>query len=185
MEVAFKYQVTAFNFYVNEKISSLLVTPVNTESARETFYKELIQNTNLPTNHNFASIITEINKEIEHHTQQRYPITYTSKGKKKLQIPAVTPRKLQPPAWKKNKVESPSNPSYHYTLRSAINISSTDMFSSTATSTFGRFPFQSRQKKTELLGPYELRSPPPPPDFGISDSWETAKSEKEEEELED
>ncbi|KAG9291630.1 hypothetical protein G9A89_022049 [Geosiphon pyriformis] len=79
---------SVFNFYVNEKISSLLKTPVNTESARETFYKELIQNTNLSTNHNFTSIITEINKEIKHHTQQRYPITYASKGKGKLQIPA-------------------------------------------------------------------------------------------------
>ncbi|KAG9287825.1 hypothetical protein G9A89_017420 [Geosiphon pyriformis] len=129
-------------------------TPVNTESARETFYKKLIQNTNLPTNHNFASIITEINKEIECHTQQRYPIIYTSKGKEKLQTLAVTPRKIQPPAWKKNRVESPSNPSYHYTLGSIINISSTDMFPSTATSAFRQFPFQSRQKKTELLEPY-------------------------------
>ncbi|KAG9288566.1 hypothetical protein G9A89_003441 [Geosiphon pyriformis] len=130
---------SVFNFYVNEKISSLLGTPVNTESARETFYKELIQNTNLSTNHNFASIITEINKKIEHHTQQRYPITYASKGKRKLQTPAVTPRKLQPPAWKKNRVKSPSNPSYHYT----------------------------------------------PGNFGISDPWEAAESEKKEEESED
>ncbi|KAG9286376.1 hypothetical protein G9A89_014542 [Geosiphon pyriformis] len=157
---------SAFNFYVNEKISSLLGTPVNTESARETFYRELIQNTNLPTNHNFASIITEINKEIEHHTQQRYPTTYTSKSKRKLQTPAVTPRKIQPSAWKKNRVESPSNPSYHYTPGSAINISSTDAFTSTTTSAFGRFPFQNRQRKTELLEPY-------------------AESEKEEEESED
>ncbi|KAG9291511.1 hypothetical protein G9A89_021930 [Geosiphon pyriformis] len=112
-------------------------TLVNTESARETFYKELIQNTNLPINHNFASIITEINKEIEHHTQQRYPITYASKGKGKLQTSAVTPRKLQPPAWKKNRVESPSNPSYHYTPGNAINISSTNAFPSTVTSAFG------------------------------------------------
>ncbi|KAG9293084.1 hypothetical protein G9A89_016446 [Geosiphon pyriformis] len=166
----------AFNFYVNEKISSLLETPVNTESAKKTFYKELIQNTNLLTNHNFTSIITEINKEIEHHTQQRYPITYASKDKGKLQTPAVTPRKIQPPAWKKNRVEFPSNPSYHYTPRSAINISLTDTFPSTATLAFGRFPFQSRQRKTELLGPY---------DFRISDPWEAAESEKEEEESED
>ncbi|KAG9300726.1 hypothetical protein G9A89_023524 [Geosiphon pyriformis] len=191
---------SAFNFYVNKKISSLLGTPVNTESARETFYKELIQNTNLPTNHNFASIITKINKEIEHHTQQRYPITYASKNKGKLQTPVVTPRKLQPPAWKKNRVESPSNPSYYYTPRSTINILSTDAFSSTATSVFEQFPFQSRQKKTELLRPYGeyfegfnsqsstpsgLRLPPPPPDFGISDLWEAAESKKKEEESED
>ncbi|KAG9295506.1 hypothetical protein G9A89_013535 [Geosiphon pyriformis] len=147
---------SAFNFYVNEKIFFLLGTPVNTESARETFYRKLIQNTNLPTNHNFASIITEINKEIEHHTQQRYSITYTSKGKGKLQTPAVTSRKIQPPAWKKNRVKSPSNPSYHYTPGSAINISSTDTFTSTATSAFGRFPFQN---------------------FGISDPWEAQQLE--------
>ncbi|KAG9290891.1 hypothetical protein G9A89_011041 [Geosiphon pyriformis] len=159
-------------------------TPMNTESARKTFYKKLIQNTNLPTNHNFASIITKINKEIEHHTQQRYPITYTSKGKRKLQTPAVTPQKIQPPAWKKNRVEFPSNPSYHYTSGSAINILSTDAFSSTVTSAFGQFPFQSRQRKTELLGPYGLRSPPSPPDFRISDLWEAAELEKEEEESE-
>ncbi|KAG9292205.1 hypothetical protein G9A89_023925 [Geosiphon pyriformis] len=172
-------------------------TPVNTESARETFYRELIQNTNLPTNYNFTSIITEINKKIEHHTQQRYPITYANKGKRKLQTPAVTPRKIQPPTWKKNRIEFPSNPSYYYTPGSTINILSTDVFSSTATSVFGRFPFQSRQRKTELLRPYGkyfeefnsrlstssgLRSLPPLPDFGISDLWEAAESEKEEEE---
>ncbi|KAG9290286.1 hypothetical protein G9A89_022262 [Geosiphon pyriformis] len=157
---------SAFNFYINEKISSLLGTSVNIESARKTFYRELIQNTNLPTNHNFASIITEINKEIEHHTQQKYPITYASKDKGKLQTPA-------PPAWKKNRVESPSNPSYHYTPGSAINISSTDTLPSTATSAFGQFPFQ------------RLQSLLPPPDFGISDLWEAAESEKEEEESKD
>ncbi|KAG9303868.1 hypothetical protein G9A89_005778 [Geosiphon pyriformis] len=159
---------SAFNFYVNEKISSLLRTPVNTESARETFYKELIQNTNVPTNHNFTSIITEINKEIEHHTQQRYPITYASKGKRKLQTPAVTPKKIQPPAWKKNRVEFPSNPSYHYTPGSAINILSTDTFPSTTTSAFGRFPFriktpnlqtQQQLENLEIKTP-NIRTPP-------------------------
>ncbi|KAG9288381.1 hypothetical protein G9A89_021412 [Geosiphon pyriformis] len=108
----------------------------------------------LPTNHNFTSIITEINKEIEHHTQQRYPITYTSKGKGKLQTPAVTPQKIQPPTWKKTRVEFPNNPSYYYTPGSAINILSTDTFTSNMTSTFGHFPFQSKQRKEDLLGPY-------------------------------
>ncbi|KAG9293741.1 hypothetical protein G9A89_019078 [Geosiphon pyriformis] len=127
---------------------------------------------------------TPINKEIKHHTQQRYPITYTSKSKEKLQTPAVIPRKIQPPVWKKNRVESPSNPSYHYTPGSTINISSTD----------------ARQKKTELLGlygeyfegfnsqsstPSGFQLPLPPPDFGISDPWEAVESEKEEEESED
>ncbi|KAG9295883.1 hypothetical protein G9A89_006622 [Geosiphon pyriformis] len=168
--------MTAFNFYVNKKISSLLRTPVNTKSARETFYRELIQNTNLPTNHNFASIITKINKEIEHHTQQRYPITYASKGKEKLQTPAVTPKRIQPLIWKKTKVESPTALSYHYTLQSAINIISASISTSNAISTFRQFPFQSKQRKTNLLGPY---------DFGISDPWEVMKSEKEEEESEE
>ncbi|KAG9298171.1 hypothetical protein G9A89_005439 [Geosiphon pyriformis] len=119
-----QHQTKTFNFYVNKKISSLLGTLVNTESARETFYRKLIQN----TNHNFAFIITKINKEIEHHTQQRYPITYASKDKGKLQTPA-----------KKNRVEFPNNPSYYYT----------------------------------------------PGNFGISDPWEAAELEKEEEESED
>ncbi|KAG9290279.1 hypothetical protein G9A89_022255 [Geosiphon pyriformis] len=79
----------------------------------------------------------EINKKIEHYTQQRYPITYTSKSKGKLQTPAVTPKKIQPPTWKKTRIESPTNLFYHYTLGSTINISSTDAFPSTPTSAFG------------------------------------------------
>ncbi|KAG9307321.1 hypothetical protein G9A89_017149 [Geosiphon pyriformis] len=152
-----------FNFYVNEKISSLLGTPVNVESARETFYRDLIQNTNLLTNHNFASIITKINKEIEHYIQQRYPITYTSKGKGKLQTPTVTPRKIQLLIWKKTRVESPTNLSYHYTPRSVINILSTGISTSNATSTFGQFPFQN---------------------FGTTTPWELSE-EEEKKELED
>ncbi|KAG9303364.1 hypothetical protein G9A89_013690 [Geosiphon pyriformis] len=74
------YLESAFNFYINEKIVYLLGTLVNTESVKKTFYHKLIQNTSLSTNHNFASIITEINKEIEHHTQQRYPIIYSNFG---------------------------------------------------------------------------------------------------------
>ncbi|KAG9288853.1 hypothetical protein G9A89_012182 [Geosiphon pyriformis] len=147
---------SAFNFYINKKIAYLLRTSVNIESVRETFYNKLIQNTSLPTNHNFASIITEINKEIEHHTQQRYSITYTSKGKRKLQTPAITPQKIQPPTWKKTRVELPNNPSYYYTPRSAINILSTDTSTSNVTSAFGRFSFQSKQRKKDLLGPYEF-----------------------------
>ncbi|KAG9302860.1 hypothetical protein G9A89_022276 [Geosiphon pyriformis] len=117
----------AFNFYVNKRIAYLLNTLVNIESARETFYNELIQNTSLPTNHNFTSIITKINKKIKYHTQQRYPITYTSKGKEKLQTPTVIPQRIQPPTWKKTKVESPTNSLYYYTSESAINISSTEV----------------------------------------------------------
>ncbi|KAG9290925.1 hypothetical protein G9A89_011075 [Geosiphon pyriformis] len=166
------FQHYSFNFYVNKKISSLLGTPVITESVRETFYRELIQNTNLPTNHNFASIITEINKEIEHHTQQKYPITYASKGKGKLQTPAVTPKRIQPPIWKKTKIESPTVPSYHYTPGNTINITSTSTFTSNVISTFGQFSFQ------------KIRSLSPQPDFGTTTPWELSE-EKEEEESED
>ncbi|KAG9286041.1 hypothetical protein G9A89_022718 [Geosiphon pyriformis] len=150
---------SAFNFYINEKIAYLLGTPVNIELAREAFYSELIQNTNLPTNHNFTSIIMEINKEIEHHIQQRYLIVYANKDKEKLQTPA-----------------SSTNPSYHYTFGSVINITSTGTATSNTTSAFRRFPFQSKQRKTEL----QLLLPPP--DFRISDPWEVMKSEEEEEE---
>ncbi|KAG9303828.1 hypothetical protein G9A89_018725 [Geosiphon pyriformis] len=174
---------SAFNFYVNERIAYLLGTPVNIESAREAFYSELIQNTNLPTNHNFASIITEINKKIEHHTQQRYPITYANKGKGKLQTPAVTPKRIQPSIWKKTKVEFPTNPLYHYTSGSVINITFTSTVTSNMTLVFGQFPFQSKQRKAELLEPYGayfkrfnsqssmpsgLRSLPPPPVFSTA-----------------
>ncbi|KAG9290271.1 hypothetical protein G9A89_022247 [Geosiphon pyriformis] len=177
------------------EISSLLRTPVNTGTARETFYRELIQNTNLSTNHNFASIITEINKEIKHHTQQRYPITYASKGKRKLQTPAVTPKEIQSPTWKKTRVESPTAPSYHYTLESAINITSASMSTLNAISTFGQFSFQSKQRKTNLLGlygeyfegfklqsptPSEIRSLPSQPDFGTATPWKLSEEEKEE-----
>ncbi|KAG9301146.1 hypothetical protein G9A89_012529 [Geosiphon pyriformis] len=171
----------AFNFYVNEKIAYLLRTSMNIESARETFYNKLIQNTSLPINHNFASIITEINKEIEHHIQQRYPITYTSKGKGKLQTPAKT------------RIKSSNNPSYYYTPGSAINISLTDASASNVTSTFGCFPFQSKQRKKDLLGPYGeyfkgfksqslmpsgFQSPPPQPNFGIMSLWKITESER-------
>ncbi|KAG9292863.1 hypothetical protein G9A89_016225 [Geosiphon pyriformis] len=170
---------SAFNFYVNEKIFSLLGTPVNTESAKKTFYRELIQNTNLPTNHNFASIITEINKEIEHHIQQRYPITYANKGKGKLQTLVVIPKRIQPPTWKKTRVESPTAPSYYYTLGSTINITSVSAFTSNAISTFRQFSFQSKQKKTDLLGPYGIQSLPLQPDFRATTLWELSEEEEE------
>ncbi|KAG9286864.1 hypothetical protein G9A89_012414 [Geosiphon pyriformis] len=83
-----------------------------------------------------------------------YPITYTNKGKGKLQTPAVTPQRIQPPTWKKTRVKSPNNSSYHYTSESVINISSTDASTSNATSTFEHFPFQTKQRKEDLLGLY-------------------------------
>ncbi|KAG9289968.1 hypothetical protein G9A89_010274 [Geosiphon pyriformis] len=150
---------SAFNFYVNERITYLLGTSVNTELAKETFYSKLIQNTSLPTNYNFASIITEINKEIEHHIQQRYSITYASKGKRKLQTPAITPKRIQPSTWKKTKIESPTAPSYYYTPGSAINITLASVSTSNMISTFRQFSFQN---------------------FGTTTLWELSEEEKEE-----
>ncbi|KAG9299564.1 hypothetical protein G9A89_020735 [Geosiphon pyriformis] len=145
---------SAFNFYVHERISYLLKVPVETDSARRNFYNKLIQNTSLLTNYNFTAIFTEINKEIEIHTQQRYPITYTNKGKEKLQTLVVTPQRIQPSTWKKTRVESPTNPSYYYIPRSVINITSTGTSTSNMTSTFGQFLFQSKQRKEDFLRPY-------------------------------
>ncbi|KAG9296381.1 hypothetical protein G9A89_014973 [Geosiphon pyriformis] len=59
--------------------------------------------------------VLEINQTIEKYTQQQFPITYADKGKGKLQTPAVTPKQIQPPNWKKTQVESPTHLSYHYT----------------------------------------------------------------------
>ncbi|KAG9298662.1 hypothetical protein G9A89_012730 [Geosiphon pyriformis] len=106
---------SAFNFYVNNKITDCLGRTVSIESARENFYTELFQHTSLPRNYSFASIIREINQTIEKYTQQQFPITYTDKGKRRLQTLVVTPKQIQPPTWMKTRVESPTNLSYHYT----------------------------------------------------------------------
>ncbi|KAG9290635.1 hypothetical protein G9A89_011598 [Geosiphon pyriformis] len=82
-------------------------------------------------------------------------------SKEKLQTPAVTSKRIQPPTWKKTRVEFPTNLLYHYTLGSTINITFTSASTSNMTSAFGRFPFQN---------------------FGISDLWEVTESEEEEEE---
>ncbi|KAG9291909.1 hypothetical protein G9A89_004847 [Geosiphon pyriformis] len=108
-----------FNFYINDKITDCLGGTVNIESAKKNFYAEL-----------------EINQTIEKYTQQQFSITYADKGKGRLQTPVVTPKKIQPSTWKKTRVESPTNSSYHYIPESAINISSADMFTSNMTSTF-------------------------------------------------
>ncbi|KAG9298296.1 hypothetical protein G9A89_002784 [Geosiphon pyriformis] len=105
----------------------------------------------------------------------RYPITYASKSKEKLKTSAVTPKGIQPPTWKKYKVKSPTNPSYYYTSRSTINITLTDVFTSNATSTVRQFSFQSKQRKEDLLGPY---------DFRTASSWKVTESEGKQEEKE-
>ncbi|KAG9286001.1 hypothetical protein G9A89_022677 [Geosiphon pyriformis] len=144
---------SVFNFYVNERIAYLLGTLINTELARETFYHELIQNTSLPTNYNFASIITEINKEIEHYIQQKYPITYSSKDKGKLQTPA------------KHRVESPTNLSYHYTPKKLLG-------------PYGEY-FEGFQSQTPT--PSGIRSLLPLPDFGIANLWKASELEEKKE----
>ncbi|KAG9294490.1 hypothetical protein G9A89_009337 [Geosiphon pyriformis] len=151
---------SAFNFYINDKITECLGGTVNIEAARENFYTELFQHTNLPRNYSFTPIIREINQTIERYTQQQFLITYTDKDKERLQTPAVTSKEIQLLTWKKQRIESPPYPSYHYTSRSTINISSTGVSTPNATSTFGQFPFQN---------------------FGIPDLWKVTESEEEEE----
>ncbi|KAG9306874.1 hypothetical protein G9A89_002543 [Geosiphon pyriformis] len=121
---------SAFNFYVNDKITECLEETVNIEAARENFYTELFQHTNLPRNYSFTLIIREINQTIERYTQQQFFITYADKGKERLQILA------------KQRIEFPPYLSYHHTLGSTINISSAGMSTPNATSTFGQFIFQ-------------------------------------------
>ncbi|KAG9285804.1 hypothetical protein G9A89_013229 [Geosiphon pyriformis] len=172
---------SAFNFYVNERITDFLGRPVDIELARENFYSELIQHTNLPRNHSFALIIREINQEIKRYTQRTFPITYQDKGKRRLQTPAVTPKGIQILNWKKQRIESPIYLSYYHTPRSTINIASADASTSTKT-LLTRIAFQSKQKKNKLLGAYGnyfegfksrlptpsgFRSPPHQPDFRI------------------
>ncbi|KAG9284753.1 hypothetical protein G9A89_001123 [Geosiphon pyriformis] len=110
----------------------------------------------------------EINKKIEYHTQQRYPITYTSKGKGKLQTPAATFQRIQPPTWKKTKVELPNNLSYYYTPGSIINIILIGMSTSNATLTFGQLLFQkvteSKEKKEKKAEDQEFTYQNPIPE---------------------
>ncbi|KAG9298328.1 hypothetical protein G9A89_002816 [Geosiphon pyriformis] len=124
---------SAFNFYINNKITNCLEGTINIKLARENFYTELFQHTSLPKNHSFTPIIKEINQTIEKYTQQQFPITYTNKNKRRLQTLAVTPKRIQLPTWKKTRIELPTNPSYHYIPESAINITSSGTF----TLTFG------------------------------------------------
>ncbi|KAG9299636.1 hypothetical protein G9A89_020807 [Geosiphon pyriformis] len=145
---------SAFNFYVSKKITNCLRETVDIESARKNFYTELFQHTSLPRNYSFVPIIRKINQTIERYTQQQFFITYADKDKGRLQTPTVTPKQIQPSNWKKTQVELPTNLLYHYMPGSAINISSTDASTSNATSIFGYFPFQSKQRKAELANTF-------------------------------
>ncbi|KAG9286112.1 hypothetical protein G9A89_010126 [Geosiphon pyriformis] len=140
---------SAFNFYVNDKITECLEETVNIKAARENFYTELFQHTNLPRNYSFAPIIREINQTIEKYTQQQFPITYTDKGKGKLQTPAVILKEIQLPTWKKQRIESSPYLLYHHTPGSTINILLAGASTPNATLTFEQIPFQSKQKKKQ------------------------------------
>ncbi|KAG9288379.1 hypothetical protein G9A89_021410 [Geosiphon pyriformis] len=105
----------------------------------------------------------------------KYLITYTSKGKEKLQIPAVTPKKIQPPTWKKTRVESPTTPSYYYTLGSAINITSANLLGP-----YGKY-FEKFKSRSPI--PSGIRSLLPQLNFGTTTPWKL--SEEEEEKSED
>ncbi|KAG9300561.1 hypothetical protein G9A89_000217, partial [Geosiphon pyriformis] len=120
---------SAFNFYVNDRITECLGETVNIEATRENFYTKLFQHTNLPKNYSFAPIIREINQTIE-----------------KIQTPAATPKGIQLSSWKKHRVESPTALSYHYTPGSAINISSADTSTSNATLT-NHYPVEKEEEK--------------------------------------
>ncbi|KAG9293354.1 hypothetical protein G9A89_007600 [Geosiphon pyriformis] len=79
---------------------------------------------------------------------------FADKRKERLQTPAGTPKQIQLPTWKKQRFDSPANLLYYYTLGSTINITSTDMFTTNVTTLLNKILFQSKQKKTELLGTY-------------------------------
>ncbi|KAG9289701.1 hypothetical protein G9A89_014436 [Geosiphon pyriformis] len=141
----------AFNFYVNKRITNFLGRPRKFLFRTDPTY----QLTN-----SFAPIIREINQEIERYTQKTFSITYQNKGKRKLQTPAVTPKGIQIPNWKKQRIEFLIYPSYHYMPGSTINITSVDVSISTKTP-LARIAFQN---------------------FGTVSSWEITESEEKEDE---
>ncbi|KAG9289715.1 hypothetical protein G9A89_014450 [Geosiphon pyriformis] len=160
---------SAFNCYVNERIVYHLEDQEDPESAFNNFFSELLQSTAFSQNYLFAPLITEINQEIKKYTKQRFLITFANKGKGRLKTPARTPKQIQLPTWKKQRFDSPTNPSYHYTPGSTINIINTATTSMTMP--LNQIPFQSKQKKAELLGTYN---------FGAVSLWEITNSEEEE-----
>ncbi|KAG9306661.1 hypothetical protein G9A89_004208 [Geosiphon pyriformis] len=121
---------------------------------------KLLQSTTLPQNYLFALLITEINREIEKYTKQRFPITFADKRKERLQIPARTSKQIQLLTWKKQRFDLPANPLYYHTPKSTINIISAATASTTTL--LNQIPFQSKQKKAELLGTYVIVINPPP-----------------------
>ncbi|KAG9299385.1 hypothetical protein G9A89_014034 [Geosiphon pyriformis] len=121
------------------------------------FFSELLQSTILSQNYLFAPLITEINREIEKYTKQRFSITFANKRKERLQTLVGTPKQIQLPIWKKQRFDLPANPLYHHTPGNTINIISTTTVS--MTTPLNRVPFQN---------------------FGAVNSWEITDSKEEE-----
>ncbi|KAG9302512.1 hypothetical protein G9A89_007216 [Geosiphon pyriformis] len=144
---------SAFNFYVNKKITDCLEETVDIESARENFYTELFQHTSLPRNYSFTPIIREINQIIKRYTQQQFPITYADKDKGRLQTPALN--------------HSPIHHTIIYQKKAELLETYDDYFE--------RF-------KLQLPMPSKFQSPPSQPDFRNTSLWEITKSEEEKEE---
>ncbi|KAG9307342.1 hypothetical protein G9A89_017171 [Geosiphon pyriformis] len=153
---------SAFNYYINKKIVYYLEGQGDPESVFNNFFSKLFQSIILPQNYLFALLITKINKKIKRYTKQRFLITFADKGKRKFNLSA--------------------NLLYYHIFRSTINI--TNATKASVITLLNRIPFQSKQKKTELLETYsdyfekfKLQSPipsgirllPPQPDFGAND----------------
>ncbi|KAG9299788.1 hypothetical protein G9A89_013148 [Geosiphon pyriformis] len=121
------------------------------------------------------------------------PIKHQVTEKGRLQTPAETPKQIQLSTWKKQRFDSLANLSYHHIPGSTINIISTATASTTML--LNRLPFQSKQKKAELLGTYgdyfeefksqssillRIQLPPSQPNFGAISPWEITDFKEEE-----
>ncbi|KAG9295792.1 hypothetical protein G9A89_009021 [Geosiphon pyriformis] len=148
---------SAFNCYINKRIVYYLGGQEDPEPTFNNFFSELLQSTTLPQNYLFAPLITEINREIEKYTKQKFPITFVDKDKRRLQTPAGTPKQIQLLTWKKQRFDLPANPSYYHIPGSIINIINTATISMTMP--LNKIPFQN---------------------FGAISPWEITDSEEEE-----
>ncbi|KAG9295356.1 hypothetical protein G9A89_013385 [Geosiphon pyriformis] len=155
-----------FNCYVNERIVYYLEGQGDPKSTFNNFFSQLLQSTILSQNYLFTLLITEINREIEKYTKQKFSITFADKDKGRLQTPIGTPKQIQLPTWKKQRFDSPANLSYYHIPGNIINIINTVITS--ATTLLNRILFQ------------RIQLPPLQPDFGAVSPWKITDFEKEE-----
>ncbi|KAG9298005.1 hypothetical protein G9A89_018833 [Geosiphon pyriformis] len=101
-----------------------------------------------------------------------------------LTTASSTKLRIQPPTWKKHRIKSPTNLSYHYTLGNAINIASAST-KQRKENLLGPYGAYFKRFKSRLSTPLRIQLPPPQPDFGITDPWEPIESEKEQEKEEE